>query len=289
MPEAVPNPHVIEATAETFLDDVIERSTTIPVVVDFWADWCQPCWTLGPILERLAAESDGGFLLAKADTAKLGDIASGFGVRSIPAVFGLRDKQVVASFVGAQPEATVRAWLARFLPGPAEILAREAQALETTDPDAAEAKYREALRVAQDYVPAKAGLARLALEGGRHDEARSIVEALARRGFLEPEVETIQADLTLRTRAASAGGDVDSLRAARAAEPGDLARQLALAEALAASGETTEALDLALDLVERDRRGAGESARKLMIAVFQTMPPDSDIVADYRRKLSFAL
>ncbi|WP_435016753.1 tetratricopeptide repeat protein [Tundrisphaera sp. TA3] len=288
MSEILPVGRVFDVTAETFLDDVVERSATIPVVVDFWAEWCQPCRTLGPILEKLAHEYDGAFLLAKADTAKLGDIAAGFGVRSIPAVFAVRDKKIVDSFVGAQPESMIRAWLARVLPSPAEILSAEALGLEAGDPAAAEARYREALAAAPDFVPAKAGLARLALAGGRIDEAREIVEALARRGYLEPEVESIQAELALKSSGASAG-DIPRLREDLAAAPGDLPRQLALAEALAAAGETTEALDLALDLVERDRRNTGESARKLMISLFHLLPADSEIVTDYRRRLSFAL
>ena len=279
---------VVSTTPATFLDDVVTRSQRVPVVVDFWAEWCGPCRVLGPTLERLADEFAGAFVLVKADTGQVGDIAAGFGVRSIPAVFGLRDGKVVDSFVGALPESAIRSWLTRFLPSRAEGLATEARALEASEPDRAQTLYREAAELDSNLVAAQAGLARLAVAAGRLDEAQGIVDALARRGFLEPEVEAIRADLTVRSRAAS-GVDVGDLRQKLAANPNDFATQLALAEALAAAGETTEALDLALDLVERDRRGTGEPARKLMIAVFQLLPPDDEVAIDRRRKLSFAL
>ena len=101
---SVQSPHIVELTAENFDAEVVDRSASVPVVVDFWAEWCQPCRILGPILERLAVEYEGRFVLAKAETEKLPDVASGFGVRSIPAVFAVKGGKIVDSFVGAQPE-----------------------------------------------------------------------------------------------------------------------------------------------------------------------------------------
>src|ERR687894_1369386 len=127
----------IEATPETFERDAIERSREVPVLVDFWAEWCAPCRQLGPILEKLAGEYAGKFVLVKADTEALPDVATSFGVRSIPAVFALKDGQVVDGFVGAQPESVIRAFIDRLMPTPAEGLAAEAARLESTDPEAA--------------------------------------------------------------------------------------------------------------------------------------------------------
>ena len=134
-----------DVTAETFDRDVIEQSFARPVVVDFWAEWCAPCRTLGPVLEALVKEYGGKFALAKADTEALPEIASQFGVRSIPAVFGVRDGRVVNSFVGAIPESSIRDWLDRLLPTPAEEAMAEARRLEPTDPASAEPLYRAAL------------------------------------------------------------------------------------------------------------------------------------------------
>lgn len=280
---------VVEATSENFVAEVIERSKTVPVVVDFWAEWCQPCRILGPILEKLVEEYAGKFVLVKADTEKLQDVATAFGVRSIPAVFGVRDGQVVDSFVGVLPEASLRTWLDQIMPTPAESLAIEAQGLEESDPALAEEKYREALGLAPADPRVKIGLARVCVAQGRPSEALEIVEALERRGFLEPEAETLKARLTLHLGEPRPFGDIPTLRAAHEADPGDKTCQLKLAEALAASSEYDEALKLALDLVEVDRRGSGEEARKLMIAVFQLLPADSELANDYRRRLSFAL
>ena len=148
--------------------------------------------------------------------------------------------------------------------------------------------YREALGLAPADPLIQVGLGRVALAMGKLEEVRSILLGLERRGFLEPEAETLKAELTLRGHGESSGG-LDSLRQSHEANPGDKDTRLLLAEALAAAGEYEEALAKALDLVERDRRGTGESARKLMIAVFQLLPPDSELASDYRRRLSFAL
>src|SRR5215212_11195850 len=112
---------IVETTRETFERDVIGRSSEQPVVVDFWAEWCRPCRMLGPVLERLAEEYGGKFVLVKANTEQVPELASGFGVRSIPAVFGLRDGKIRDSFVGVLPESAIRAFLGRLLPTPAEV------------------------------------------------------------------------------------------------------------------------------------------------------------------------
>jgi putative thioredoxin len=282
--------HVIEVTAENFVREVIERSRETPVVVDFWATWCAPCRTLGPVLERLADESNGAFVLAKADTEMLPEIAAEFGVRSIPAVFGLRHGKVVDAFVGALPESAVRAWLNGLLPTASERLVAEARRLEATDPASAASRYRAALDPAPDDPAARTGLARVLLRQGQRDEARALIEALEARGFLEPEAEAVKAELALRDQTAGSGG-VDAARAALAADPSDPARTLALAEALAAAGPAgyPEALEQALSVVEAGSKAPRDDARRLMVNVFQLLPPDSDLATDYRRRLSAAL
>ncbi|QDV38878.1 tetratricopeptide repeat protein [Tautonia plasticadhaerens] len=279
---------IIEATREGFEQEVIERSKSVPVVVDFWAEWCGPCRMLGPVLEKLAREYDGRFVLVKADTEQLGDVASAFGVQGIPAVFGLRDARIVDSFVGVQPEAMIRQWLDRLMPSPAEVLCGEAAALEDADPAAAEARYREALGLDAKLPKARIGLAGALERQGKLDEARAEVAALERRGFLEPEAEAVKARLALDLAAADAG-DLAAARAEAESHPDDLPARYRLAEALAAAGQHEEALATCLDLVERDRRGVGEQARQTMLALFNLLPPDDPLVADYRRKLSFVL
>jgi putative thioredoxin len=288
--QTTPSPWVIEATAENFERDVVERSAAVPVVVDFWAAWCGPCRMLGPLLERLAQEYGGKFVLAKVDTDRDADLAAQFGVRSIPAVFGLRDGRAVDGFIGVQPESAIRAWLDRLLPTPAEQAAAEASRLEAADPQAAEAKYNLALSLDPDLLPAQIGLARTALEQGRLEDAAARIAAIERREFLDPEAEKVKAELVLRLQARQAGvGGVEAARAALAQRPDDPELKLRLAEALAAAGQYADALALGLELVERDRKGVGERARQTMVAIFQLLPPDSDLVTEYQRQLSMAL
>ena len=281
---------VIEATSANFDQEVVERSWRVPVAIDFWAEWCGPCRVLGPLLERLAKEYGGQFVLAKVDTEQEPELAESFGVRSIPAVFGVRDGKAVDGFVGVQSESAIRGWLDGLVPTPAERTASEAGRLEASDPRAAEAKYNEALTLDPDFTRAKIGLARIALEQGRLDQAQAWIVAMERQGFLEPEAQRLKAELVLKLQARQGGvGDVASARAAVAANPDDRNLKFQLAEALAATGQYADALALCLDLVERDRKGVGERARQTMVAIFQLLPPDAELVTEFQRQLSMVL
>ena len=288
-PPAGPDPSIFDATTDTFEASVIARSAEVPVVVDFWAPWCAPCLQLGPTLEKVTRDYGGQFLLAKVNIDQSPEIAGQFGVRSIPAVFALRDGAVADAFVGVQSETSIRAWIDRLLPTEAEKLAAEGGKREAAgDLDGAETLYREAIGLVPDLAQALIGLARVALERGDLDSAGSQVASLERRGYLEPEAEKVKAEITLRSQARGVG-TVAAARASLAENPEDPARKFALAEALAAAGEYSDALALCLELVERDRKGLGEQARKTMVAIFQLLPPGSELVTDYQRQLSFAL
>lgn len=285
---AAQSPWIIETTPETFQKDAVERSREVPVVIDFWAAWCQPCRMLGPILERLANEYQGKFVLVKADTEALPEIAAAFGVESIPAVFALRDGRLVDQFVGVLPESRIRTWLTGVLPSPAEQLAAEARELERTDLQAAESKYREAIQQSPNETAAQIGLARVLLRQNRLDESRRILDELASAGALGPDGEQLRAEIMLHERSKEVGS-VDQARAAAEAEPENLQLQLNLARALAAAGRYEEALETALGVVQKDRRQFGEPAREFMVGVFHLLGPDSDLASAYRRKLALAL
>jgi putative thioredoxin len=240
------------------------------------------------VLEKLAEEYAGQFVLVKADTDAMEEVAAALGVQSIPAVFGLRGGRIVDQFVGVLPEPQIRAWLEGLFPGKAETLAAEARGLEETDPAAAEARYREAIELLPSEASARIGLARMLLAQDRLAEARQTIDELAAAGALDAEGEKVQAELVMQLEAKEAGG-VESCRAAAAASPDDLNVQLKLAQALAAAGEHREAMDLCLGLVQRDRRGVGEKARELMVHVFHLLGPESELAGDYRRKLTMVL
>jgi putative thioredoxin len=282
------SPHVMDVTTETFAQAVLERSSMVPVVVDFWAPWCNPCQLLGPVLEKLADEYGGRFLLAKVNIDQSPEVASQFAVRSIPAVFGVRDGKLSDAFVGVQSESAIRTWIDRLLPTDAELHAAAAASLESSDPRAAEQRYSLAIALEPDLPQAHIGLARIALADGHLEDATARIAKLEQRGFLEPEAEKLKAELSLRVQARGVDS-VDAARTALAANPEDLSLKLRLAETLAAVGQYPDALGLCLELVERDRKGVGEPARQTMVAIFQLLPPGDDLATEYQRLLSLVL
>lgn len=280
---AADSPHVVSTTDPTFELDVIARSHEVPVIVDFWASWCQPCMMLAPLLEKLADEYAGRFLLVKAETEHNQAAAGEFNVSSIPAVYGVLGGEVVDYFQGFQPEPQLRQWLDRIV---AEAETRAVIQLEATDPAAAEAKYRELILKLPREAGLQIGLGRALVAQGRTEEAEAIVVELAKRGFLEPAAEKLKAAVDL---AKMQGGDLTELTAQAEAEPQNLEVQLKLAEALAGAGRHEEALQRALAIVQQQKTGPGEQARQLMVDLFRVLPGDSELVGTYRRKLSSAL
>ncbi len=282
------NPWVIETSPERFQHDVIERSKQIPVVVDFWAAWCGPCRMLGPLLERLAHEYDGQFVLVKAETDRMPSIASQFGVQSIPAVFAVRDGRIIDQFVGVLPETELRAWIERLLPTEAQKLVDQARSLESASPREAEEIYRQAIGLDATEAAAKIGLLRLLLQRGDLDESRKLLDELESRGYLEPEAETLRARWELM-RLARECGDVATCRRAWQENPDDLNTALRLAAVLALDGQYQEAMDLCLDVFQRDRANLRTQAQKLLLDILHLLEPDSELATEYRRKLSMLM
>jgi putative thioredoxin len=282
------SPWVIEADDQTFQQLAVERSRELPIVVDFWAEWCQPCRLLGPILEKLAREFDGKFLLVKVETEKAPSIAGAMGVQSIPAVYGLRDGQLLDYFVGLLPEVQIRSWIERLLPSPAETLVAEARVLAAIDSATAEMKFKQAAELDPNLASARIALAELFLDAQRTEEAQTILDELERRGYLEPEAEKLKARIHLASQSGKAV-DLDQLRAAVAADPKSLSAKLALAEGLAASQQYQESLEAALTIVQSGKKEFVEPARKLMVDLFHLLEDQPELVNEYRRKLSTAL
>lgn len=274
---------VVNTTRDQFESDVMGRSRELPVIVDFWAPWCAPCRALGPVLEKLAEEGAGKFVLVKANTDDLPEFAGQFNVQGIPAVFAVVNGEIVDYFNGALPEPQLRQWLDRVLV--AGQLA-DARQLEELSPPGAEAKYQAILAADAKNEVARIGLARTLIAQERFSEAADLVAELEKRGFLEPEAQKLKAALDLHGKERP---DLANIAAAAAAAPQDAGLQWQWAEALAGAGQYEPALGILLNLVERDRKGSGESARKLMIEIFQVLPDGSELTTEYRRKLSRAL
>jgi putative thioredoxin len=276
-----------DSTAATFEADVIKKSFELPVVVDFWAPWCQPCKQLGPVLEKLADEYAGQFLLVKVNIEVEQQIAQAFQIQSIPLVVAFRDGQLVNEFAGLMPEPQLREWLATFLPSAAQLAMMAGMKLEETDPAGAEAKFREALNLEPKAETLKIALARVIMAQNRDEEASRLIAQLEERGFLEPEAQAIKDELEVRATAAESGG-VDEARRTAAANPNDLSLQISLADALAVAGKHTEALELCLSLIARDKAGIGPQAKDAMVKILGLLGPASELAGEYRRKLATA-
>jgi len=293
MSSATPSAFVRDVLDDDFESAVLRESLRRPVVVDFWAAWCAPCRQLGPLLERLAAEHAGAFLLAKVDVDAAPRTAGALQIRSIPTVLGFKDGRIVQEFVGAQPEAAVRRFLEALLPSEADRLAEEgAELAGRGHTNAAEERFRAALAQDARHARALVGLARAL--GERNDEAArsealALLERVTGASELEAEAERLAAELRTRAAAAGAGADEAPLRARLAANPRDLAARIALGRALAARGAYEEALGEWLAAVRQDPKYEDEAARKAIVDVFALLGSDHPLTQRFRSELARAL
>jgi len=278
-----------DVSIEEFETKVITPSETVPVVIDFWAPWCEPCKTLKPLLEKLAEEYGGRFLLAMVNADESPELAGHFGVRSIPSVKVLFQGQLVDEFNGALPEGQVRAFLDRFaLPaGEGGNLRAEAAALVAAgELDAALATLIEASQQKPDDQAIQLDAVEVLIQLGRSDEAGQL---LGGDYTQEPErANTLRARLALAAGAADTAALADRL----AANPDDHASRLELARAYAAGNQFREAFEAALEVVRRDRffeEGAGRKTLLEFFAALAGSEAHDDLVREFRRKLSATL
>ena len=219
---------VIDVGENDFQAAVLDRSASLPVVVDFWAPWCAPCRTLGPVLEKLATEYDGRFRLAKVNTEENVELAQAFNVRSIPDVRAFRGGRQVDQFMGALPEPRVRAFIEDLVPSPAELEWLHAAELRLAgDLAAAMAALRKALELNPQLHLARIDLAEVLVETGQHEEASTELDGVPD----DPDWDARVAALKQAVAFARAGGSESDLSARVAADPADFEARLALAGA----------------------------------------------------------
>ncbi|WP_425510942.1 thioredoxin [Xanthomonas chitinilytica] len=281
-------PHVFDATTETFEADVLQKSLQVPVLVDFWATWCGPCKTLGPLLEKLAGEYNGAFELAKVDVDKEQQIAAAFQIRSVPTVFLVKGGQLVDGFPGVIPEGQLREFLKQhgIEPLAAAEVAVEAEALPL-DPQAEVEALRQAIAAAPDNEELKLDLALALLRTGAAAEAGELIDALPAN--LATDDRAVRARARLDFAKALQDAPAAEALAARVAADGDdlLARHLLGVHQLLA-GEDEAALEQFLEMLRRDRGFQDGLPKKALIDAFRVIE-DEDLVGRYRRRMSSLL
>ncbi|MBP0596026.1 thioredoxin [Paraburkholderia sp. LEh10] len=281
----------MDTTLATFEKDVISASTLAPVLVDFWAPWCGPCKTLGPMLEKLEAEYQGKWRLVKVNVDENQELAAHFQVRSIPHVVAFADGRPVDQFIGVLPEGQLRQFLDRLVPDGAEAARAEA-AVAIAEGRRADAY--DALKAALAYDPgfdeARLDLMELLLEDNRIDEAQKENDLLSPK--TTQGIDARYNAIKTRLDAVDAAADLpptDALEARVASNPDDLEARFDLASALIARRKYDPALEHLLAIVQRDRTFREDIGRKTMLSVFDLAAHQPELVSKWRRKLSASL
>ena len=290
--------HILDTDQANFVTDVIEASHNQLVLVDFWAEWCGPCRSLGPILEQLVADYQGAIRLVKVNADTEQGICSHYGIRSLPTVYLFSEGQVVDQFMGLQPESEIKKLIDQHTGNPSsdvltqiqgayaqgyvdqaiealrQLIAQESSG-ESPDPDP---KSDQLKTVLMNYLA----------EQNQIDEAKSVAESVSDEGKNTTEYKQFEARLSF-SETGDEDVDMDQLKANIEANPKDLASRLALANQLVLQQQYTGALDQLLEIVRIDREFNDQIARQTMIKIFELLGGHGEIVSNYRRQLARTL
>lgn len=284
---------VVESSTETFVADVVEGSMEQPVIVDFWAPWCEPCKTLGPLLEKMVNATQGRVKLVKVDIDQNQEIAVQMRIQSIPAVFAFKNGQPVDGFVGAQSESQIKSFIERLTgpigPTPVEQAMEQAQqALEAEDFNSAANIYSQVLKHAPEEAAAVAGMVRSLLGLGDAPGAREILDTVDEKLATHADIEGARAALELSERSEESG-DEGELRSRLAADENDHQARYDLAMVHYAGARNEQAIDELLEIVRRQRAWNEEAAREMLLQIFDALGPTHELTTGGRRKLSSIL
>lgn len=273
----------IESTIDTFERDVFEASEQKIVILDFYADWCQPCRMLAPVLKDVVEARQEQFSLVKANTEQLQEQAASFAVQSIPVLFAISQRTVIDRVEGLLTQAQLDQWLDSLL---VQKRFLDAYQLEETDPQAALGIYQEISTLGNMADELKIAMMRTMFKSGDTEGASKLLQELERRGFLEPEAEKIKSQMKLTSTGAD---NLSALETQVTSNPQDHAARLQFVRALVTHGRHEDALQHALYVVQNDRQQFRKSAQELMIDIFRILPDGDQLIGNYRRKLAMAM
>jgi putative thioredoxin len=283
------NGHVFDVTEATFEADVLERSRTVPVVMDLWAEWCGPCKQLSPVLEKLAAEADGAWVLAKVDVDANPQLSAALQVQSIPMVVAVVGGQLVPGFLGALPEAQVRQWLGQLMQAVQQLGMPPAAAGDQAGQagPGAGPQVPDATPGGGEYLDPGLAEAQQAMERGDLDGAAAAFERMLEADAGHPIAAQGLAQVNLFRRVNSY--DEAAARREAAGHPGDVDAQSKVADLDLANGRLDDAFDRLLGVVRRTSGEDRDQARRHLIGLFDIFPPGDPRVAKARATLSTLL
>jgi putative thioredoxin len=283
--DATTHAHVFDVDQQTFESEVLQASATTPVLVDFWAEWCEPCKTLGPMLEKLAAEYNGAFRLGKVDVETQQELAGMFGIRSIPTVMLVKDGQVLDGFAGALPESQLREFLARHVqPLEAPLAETPVDELPAEAPEEAINRLQQAIAADPDKAELKLDLAVALMDARQTDAALAQLDALPANLAIDARALRLRSQLDL-VNAAKASPAVAELQERLQANPEDWEAHDHLGIQLLLQGDVAAGLDEFLLILQKARDWNDGQAKKRLLAAFTTLD-DAELVGRYRRRMS---
>ena len=279
------NEHVLASGRARFAADVLDQSKAMPVLVDFWADWCGPCKMLAPVLDRIAADYAGRARVIKVDTDAEQQLAAEHGIRSLPTLRLFRHGRAVEELIGVQPESVIRALVERYLEKPSDQARAEASRL-VAGGQAAEAVLilENILREEPENLEARVELVEALIAAEQLEEAGRRFDALPVQLLESPGLKAIEARLKL-ARALVGAADVDTLRRRVADDPADLGSRQQLAAVEFSAGRYEAALELWLEVLRRDRNFGEGAARDSLLQAFELMQGQEELVQRYRRQM----
>ena len=277
--------NIITVTEQNFHQIMVEESQQRLVVMDFWAEWCAPCKVLMPILEKLANEYQGQFLLAKVNADEQQNIVAQFGVRSLPTVALIQDGQPVDAFMGAEPESAIRERLEKYLPKPWDSLLQQAQALHAQgDLEGALPLLREAYTLSDEQTDIAFALADVYISLNRPTDAEAILDKMTMTQQTEPEYKALRSRLEL-LHEASETPEIQELQQRLEANPDDLELHYELALQYSQVNRREEALDSLLTILTKDRGFKDNAAKKTFLDIINSLGKGDPVAAKYQRKL----